>query len=76
MEATMALRAKSYFDERATREMRQNLKPKERTVQERLAYACRILAMNGQEAGLAGWQRFQLADAGVLLDAAFRSGIR
>jgi hypothetical protein len=51
MEAVMQLRAKEYFDERATQEMKENLKPKERTVQEKLAYACRILAMTGQEAG-------------------------
>src|ERR1700722_9731507 len=50
----MELREKEYFDERATQEMKENLKPKERTVQEKLAYACRILAMTGQEAGLAG----------------------
>src|SRR6202012_3316504 len=54
MEAAMQLRAKEYFDERATQEMKENLKSKERTVQEKLAYACRILAMTGQEAGLAG----------------------
>jgi L-fuculose-phosphate aldolase len=50
----MQLREKQYFDERATQEMNQNLKPKARTLQETLAYACRILAMTGQEAGLAG----------------------
>jgi L-fuculose-phosphate aldolase len=54
MEAAMELRAKEYFDERATQEMKENLKPQERTIQEKLAYACRILAMTGQEAGLAG----------------------
>lgn len=50
----MELRAKAYFEERANKEMTENLKPKARTVQETLAYACRILAMTGQEAGLAG----------------------
>ncbi|MFC7628302.1 aldolase [Paraburkholderia humisilvae] len=50
----MKLRARQYFDDRATREMQENLKPKERTLRETLAYACRILAMTGQEAGLAG----------------------
>ncbi|WP_296655255.1 aldolase [Paraburkholderia sp.] len=50
----MDLRAKAYFDERATREMREHLKPASRTLQETLAFACRILAMTGQEAGLAG----------------------
>jgi L-fuculose-phosphate aldolase len=50
----MNLRDKAYFDERATREMKEHLKPKERSIQEKLAYACRILAMTGQEAGLAG----------------------
>ncbi|AXF05903.1 aldolase [Paraburkholderia hospita] len=50
----MDLRAKEYFDERATREMREHLKPTNRTLQETLAFACRILAMTGQEAGLAG----------------------
>jgi L-fuculose-phosphate aldolase len=48
------LRAKEYFDDRATREMGENLHFKHRTLQETLAYACRILAMTGQEAGLAG----------------------
>lgn len=48
------LREKSYFDERATQEMRENLRPVVRSVQENLAYACRILAATGQEAGLAG----------------------
>ncbi|TCG07163.1 aldolase [Paraburkholderia steynii] len=50
----MDLRAKAYFDERATREMREHFKPAARTLQETLAFACRILAMTGQEAGLAG----------------------
>lgn len=48
------LREKSYFDERATQDMKQHLHPVERSVQETMAYACRILAMTGQEAGLAG----------------------
>lgn len=48
------LRSKDYFDERATREMAQYLEPQQRLLQETLAYACRILAMTGQEAGLAG----------------------
>ncbi|WP_298012718.1 aldolase [uncultured Castellaniella sp.] len=51
---TAVLREKSYFDQRATQEMREHLHPVERTVQEDLAYACRILAATGQEAGLAG----------------------
>jgi L-fuculose-phosphate aldolase len=50
----MELREKKYFDERATREMAANLKPAERSLQEKLACACNILAMTGQEAGLAG----------------------
>ena len=51
---TTELRPKDYFDQRATQEMRARLKPAQRTLQETLAYACRILAMTGQEAGLAG----------------------
>jgi len=51
---SMDLRAKEYFDERASREMEEHLKPQHRSIQEKLAYACRILAMTGQEAGLAG----------------------
>jgi L-fuculose-phosphate aldolase len=54
MEARMELRAREYFDQRATEEMQQHLKVSQRTLQEKLAYACRILAMTGQEAGLAG----------------------
>ena len=50
----MELRSKAYFDERATREMDEHLKSKKRSLQETLAYACRIIAMTGQEAGLAG----------------------
>jgi L-fuculose-phosphate aldolase len=50
----MDLRAKEYFDERATREMKEHLEHRQRSIQETLAYACRILAMTGQEAGLAG----------------------
>ena len=50
----MELREKKYFDERATREMAQHLHGNKRTLQERLAYTARILAMTGQEAGLAG----------------------
>lgn len=48
------LRSKQYFDQRATEEMQQHLRPVKRTLQETLAYACRIVAMTGQEAGLAG----------------------
>lgn len=51
---TNALRAKTYFDDRATQEMQENLRPVQRNVRENLAYACRILAATGQEAGLAG----------------------
>ncbi len=49
-----SLRDKAYFDERATREMAQHLPTSRRTQAQTLAYACRILAMTGQEAGLAG----------------------
>lgn len=48
------LRDKSYFDTRATTEMALHLRSKPRTMQETMAYACRILAMTEQEAGLAG----------------------
>jgi L-fuculose-phosphate aldolase len=48
------LREKAYFDERVTREMAQHLPSSRRSLLETLAYACRILAMTGQEAGLAG----------------------
>jgi L-fuculose-phosphate aldolase len=51
---TQTLRAKEYFDDRATREMEQHLKGSARSLKETLAFACRILAMTGQEAGLAG----------------------
>ncbi|MEJ5022884.1 aldolase [Ochrobactrum vermis] len=56
---TQALRSKEYFDDRATREMSQHLKKGKRTDKETLAYACRILAMTGQEAGLAGQISFR-----------------
>ena len=48
------LRSKEYFDQRATREMQQHLHTQKRSVTETLACASRILAMTGQEAGLAG----------------------
>jgi L-fuculose-phosphate aldolase len=48
------LRSKEYFDNRATREMSEHLHTVDRPMQGTLAYACRILAMTGQEAGLAG----------------------
>ncbi|SFN83132.1 L-fuculose-phosphate aldolase [Bradyrhizobium sp. Rc3b] len=53
------LRAKEYFDDRATREMAEHLKGAKRSDKETLAYACRILAMTGQEAGLAGQISFR-----------------
>src|ERR1700704_3977020 len=55
----MDLRAKEYFDDRATREMSEHLKTERRTDKETLAYACKILAMTGQEAGLAGQISFR-----------------
>ncbi|MDQ0589979.1 aldolase [Variovorax paradoxus] len=51
---TENLRPKNYFDDRATREMAKHLSTPSRDMKETLAYACRILAMTGQEAGLAG----------------------
>lgn len=48
------LRSKEYFDQRATEEMGRFLKTKDMSLKERLAYSARILAMTGQEAGLAG----------------------
>src|SRR3546814_8199393 len=56
MELTMKqeFRPKDYFDDRVTREMKQHLQRKQRTRDETLATSCRILAMTGQEAGLAG----------------------
>ncbi|QPT40389.1 L-fuculose phosphate aldolase [Oligella ureolytica] len=48
------LRDKSYFDQRATEDMQKHLHGAQRTLQETMAYACRILAMTEQEAGLAG----------------------
>ncbi|MCH1998551.1 class II aldolase/adducin family protein, partial [Achromobacter xylosoxidans] len=48
------LREKAYFDTRATQEMARHLRAVPRTIQETMAYACRILAMTEQEAGLAG----------------------
>jgi L-fuculose-phosphate aldolase len=45
--------SKAYFDKRVTREIGKHLKAEERSLQETLAYACRIIAITGQEAGLA-----------------------
>jgi len=49
-----SLREKSYFDERATKEMARHLHQTRRSRRETMAFACRILAMTEQEAGLAG----------------------
>jgi len=51
---TSPLREKAYFDQRASNDMAKHLRGVERSIQETMAYACRILAMTGQEAGLAG----------------------
>lgn len=51
---TEDLRSKDYFDDRATQDMARHLVSPRRTMKETLACACRILAMTGQEAGLAG----------------------
>jgi len=51
---TARLREKSYFDSRATQDMAKHLHGVQRSIQETMAYACRILAMTEQEAGLAG----------------------
>jgi L-fuculose-phosphate aldolase len=48
------LREKAYFDQRATQDMAKHLHTVTRSRQETMAYACRILAMTEQEAGLAG----------------------
>jgi L-fuculose-phosphate aldolase len=48
------LRSKEYFDQRATDDMRRHLHVQQRTLAQTLAASCRILAMTGQEAGLAG----------------------
>ena len=52
MNATLA--EKSYFHQRVTQDMKKLLRTVNRGVQETMAYACRILAMNEHEAGLAG----------------------
>jgi L-fuculose-phosphate aldolase len=59
------LREKAYFSERSADEMSQHLKASHRTLKEKLAYACRIIAANGHEAGLAGQisARSETADA-------------
>lgn len=48
------LRDKSYFNDRIAQEMAKHLHQVERTPIETMTYACRILAMTEQEAGLAG----------------------
>lgn len=49
-----SLRPKEYFNEKSTRDMAKHLAATSRDMKQNLAYACRILAMTGQEAGLAG----------------------
>ncbi|KAJ4032000.1 Meiotically up-regulated protein 14 protein [Fusarium oxysporum] len=50
----MPLRSKEYFDKRSAQEMDQHLKSPERTLQETLACACRLVAAKQEDAGLAG----------------------
>jgi len=47
-------RDKEYFADRSAKEMAQQLKDRDLTVQQRLAVTARMLAMDGHEAGLAG----------------------
>ncbi|KAL2820978.1 class II aldolase/adducin N-terminal [Aspergillus cavernicola] len=49
-----SLRSKDYFDQRATDEMERNLITKQRTLNERLACATRVIANFQEDAGLAG----------------------
>jgi L-fuculose-phosphate aldolase len=48
------LRSKEYFDKRAKQEMQEHLEFPDRTVQEILACACRLIAHKQDDAGLAG----------------------
>ncbi|KAH6961752.1 class II aldolase [Ilyonectria destructans] len=48
------LRSKEYFDKRSAEEMQQHLKTPDRTLQETLACACRVIAAKQEDAGLAG----------------------
>lgn len=72
MDAT--LREKSYFDLRATQEMKKHLRTTQRTTQETMAYACRILAMTEQEAGLAGQISFRSERPGAYWTLRFGLG--
>lgn len=54
MNQAQPLRPKEYFDEKSTLDMAKHLAATSRDMKQNLAYACRILAMTGQEAGLAG----------------------
>lgn len=49
-----AVRGKAYFQERVSREMDEDLKVPARSAPQALAAACRILAHEGHESGLAG----------------------
>lgn len=48
------LRSKDYFDKRSAEEMQKHLKIPQRTLQETLACACRLIASKQEDAGLAG----------------------
>ena len=54
MNQVQSLRPKEYFHDKSTRDMAKHLASVDRSMKQNLAYACRILAMTGQEAGLAG----------------------
>lgn len=68
------LRDKSYFDERATEEMARHLHSTGRGIHETMAYACRILAMTEQEAGLAGQISFRSERKGAYWTLRFGLG--
>lgn len=48
------LRPKEYFDKRSAEEMKKNLKIPERTLQEMMACACRIISSKQEDAGMTG----------------------
>lgn len=70
----MALRDKRYFLERSDRDMGENLRTREYHPSEALAIACRLMGMEGHEAGLAGQITCRDDDASTLWTLRFGLG--
>ena len=67
-------RNKEYFADRSAQEMRQHLKRRDLSVQQRLSVTARMLSMDGHEAGLAGQITARAEQAGTYWTLRFGLG--